>query len=266
MNPKKPHVQGIALKKQFGQHFLRDQSIIDHMIEHVELTPQTSVFEIGCGDGFLTRSIVQQTIARLWIFEIDVEWANYVRSTISDDRMKVFEENFLDVDFTRFEEHAPWTLLANLPYQVSFPIIYKLKQNAHLLKEGVIMIQEEVAQKILKTEGRGYGFPALFLQHCFDFKLLKKIPPGAFFPPPKVHSRLLYFKPKVNVQVIPDEQLFWKFIKICFHQPRRTFKNNLEQSHYNLEQVPEAMLKLRAQQMSMDDLLRVWDMVRGSPS
>ena len=56
---------------------------------------------------------------------------------------------------------------------------------------------------------------ALALGIRFDFKLLRKIPPGAFFPPPKVYSRLLYFKPKANVQLIPDEQLFWKFIKIC---------------------------------------------------
>ena len=124
------------------------------------------------------------------------------------------------------------------------------------------MIQEEVAQKIVKTEGRGYGFPALFLQHVFDFKLLKKIAPSAFFPPPKVTSRLLYFKPKAVVDEIPQEQEFWKFIKYCFHQPRRTLKNNLEQYHYDLTKVPEVTLQLRAQQMSKADLLKVWDLLR----
>ena len=61
------------------------------------------------------------------------------------------------------------------------------------------MIQEEVAQKLVKTSGRGYGYPSLFFQHYFDLQLLMKIAPGAFFPPPKVHSRLVYFKPRTNI-------------------------------------------------------------------
>lgn len=261
---KPPRQHGIALKKQLGQHFLRDQSVVDQMIDHVTLTPQTSVFEIGCGDGFLTQSILQQEIARLWVFEIDPEWAGHVSSTLADPRLKVFEENFLDLDFQRLASNAPWTVLANLPYQVTFPIIYKFRENRHLIQEGVVMVQEEVAQKIVKTGGRGYGFPALFLQHCFEFKLLRKIPPGAFYPPPKVESRLLYFKPKAVVASIPDEQEFWRFIKICFHQPRRTLKNNLEQSHYDSSQVPPAVLQLRAQQMGMEELLSVWAVIKSS--
>lgn len=260
--PPRPQSQGINLKKQFGQHFLRDHSVIENMIENVELTPQTSVFEIGCGDGFLTSAILHQKIKQLWVFEIDPEWANYVRNTYPDKRMTVFEENFLDIDFAGLKPDAPWTVLANLPYQVTFPIIYKFRDNRHLLKEGVIMIQEEVAQKIVKTEGRGYGYPALFLQHVFELKLLKKIPPTAFFPPPKVTSRLLYFKPKAVVDEIPQEKEFWKFIKLCFHQPRRMLRNNLEQSHYDLTKVPESTLQLRAQQMSKEDLLKVWDLLR----
>ena len=66
---------GIQLKKGYGQHFLRDQSVVDKMIAQVTLTPETSVFEIGCGDGFLTKSILQTPIRRLWVFEIDPEWA-----------------------------------------------------------------------------------------------------------------------------------------------------------------------------------------------
>jgi 16S rRNA (adenine1518-N6/adenine1519-N6)-dimethyltransferase len=259
---KSPSSQGIELKKKYGQHFLRDQSVVDHMIQKVTLTPQTSLFEIGCGDGFLTRSILEQNIARLWIFEIDPEWATYVQQKYADPRLTVFQENFLDLDFSRLIYHAPWTLLANLPYSVSFPIMYKLHENFRLIKEGVVMVQEEVAQKMVKTGGRGYGFPALFLQHRFEFTLLRKVPPGVFYPPPKVYSRLVYFKPKAIVEDIPDEEMFWRFIKLCFHQPRRTLKNNLEQGHFNLENVPEKTLQLRAQQMGMQELLELWNLIR----
>lgn len=120
------------------------------------------------------------------------------------------------------------------------------------------MVQEEVAQKIVKTSGRGYGFPSLFFQHFFEWKLLDKIPPGAFYPPPKVDSRLLYFKPKTKLDLIPEEEEFWKFITICFKQPRRTLKNNLQNFHYNLNLIDNKILNLRAQQLNKTQLLDIW--------
>lgn len=255
--------KNIRIKKRFGQHFLRDKSIAHRIIENVEITKNTSVFEIGCGDGFLTRQILKTPVARLWVFEIDHEWAEHVGEQLgSDDRLTVFTENILDVDFTNFEDFKPWTLLANLPYQVTFPILYLLHKNKHLLKEGVIMVQEEVAQKIVKKGGRGYGFPSLFFQYHFDWKLLSKVSPKAFYPPPKVYSRLMYFKPKENIKAIPDEEKFWKFIKTCFRQPRRTLRNNLIQTHYDLPKISDENLALRAQQMTMDDFLKLWDLLR----
>lgn len=254
--------QGIALKKQYGQHFLRDQAIVERIVESVDLDENSSVFEIGCGDGFLTRTILKEKIARLWVFEIDHEWVDHIQKTIHDERLEVFEQNILDLDFGVFKSHAPWTLLANLPYQITFPILHLLQRNRALLKEGVIMVQEEVAQKILKTSGRGYGFPSLYFQHFFDWKVLDKISPSAFYPPPKVYSRLLYFKPKSILESISDEENFWKFIKTCFRQPRRTLKNNFAQTHYQIGKLDEKTLALRAQQMSMEDLIEVWNKIQ----
>lgn len=252
----------IQIKKKYGQHFLREHVYCYHMIEAVEITDRTSVFEIGCGDGFLTRDILQTNIARLWVFEIDPEWANYVREEIKDPRLTVYEQNFLDLDFDILKPFAPWTILANLPYLVTFPILHKFHANRHLIKEGVVMIQEEVAQKLVKTHGRGYGYPSLFFQYYFDLKLLDKVPPGAFLPPPKVMSRLVYFKPKANVKPIPDEDAFWDFIDACFKQPRRTMFNNLRGTKYDVNKVSEAILKLRAQQMSMQDFLELWNLLK----
>lgn len=253
--------KGIPLKKGYGQHFLRDHTVTQRIVNAVPLNDQSSVFEIGCGDGFLTQTILQQKLARLWVFEIDADWANYVRKAFPDKRMTVYEQNILDLDFTMFEPHKPWILLANLPYQVTFPILRLLQRNRHLLQEGVIMIQEEVAQKILKTSGKGYGFPSLFYQRYFVWHKMDKVPPGAFYPPPKIYSRLLHFKPRTDVQPIENETEFWKFIKICFRQPRRTLKNNLAQSHYDWSVLPEAQLMLRAQQMGMEDFVGLWQVL-----
>ncbi len=252
---------GIPLKKKFGQHFLCQDSIVHVMLAQVKLD-NASVLEIGPGDGFLTRYILQHPVARLWSFEIDADWVHHLQATIQDQRFMVFEENVLDIDFSRLQEHAPWVLLANIPYQITFPILHLLFKHRDLVPEGVIMIQEEVAQKLVKTSGRGYGYPSLFFNHYFELKLLTKVPPTAFHPAPKVFSRLVYFKAKQVVEPIPDEENFWKFIKICFHQPRRTLRNNFAQSQYDQAKISAEQLALRAQELSMQDLLKLWELVR----
>lgn len=248
---------GIEIKKRYGQHFLRDMRIIEDIVRAFDLR-DASVMEIGCGDGVLTQALLQEPIRRLWVFEIDIEWVAYVRNKLKDPRLTIFEENILDVAGQKLEEHQPWILLANLPYQITFPILHFLQRNRHLIHKGIVMVQEEVAEKILKTSGRGYGYPSLFFQRYFTWKKLTKVPAGAFEPAPKVTSRLLQFTSNIDVQEIPQEQEFWQFIKLCFHQPRRTLQNNLVQGHYNLEVLKDENLSLRAQQMSMDDLIRVW--------
>lgn len=254
----------IRIKKEFGQHFLRDMNVVKSITANVEIDENTHVFEIGCGDGVLTKEILNTRMAKLWVFEIDPEWSGFVYNSLGRDnlRMDIFTENILDVDFTRFEERAPWTLLANLPYQITFPILHMLQRNIDLLKEGVIMVQEEVAQKIVKTSGRGYGFPSLFFQHYFYWKLLDKIGPEAFCPPPKVNSRLMHFKPRKDIIEIQDEPDFWKFIKLCFKSPRRTLLNNLKQTHYDYSKLSQETLGLRSQQMDIKDFLNLWYLLR----
>jgi 16S rRNA (adenine1518-N6/adenine1519-N6)-dimethyltransferase len=257
------HLEGIPIKKQFGQHFLRDQQVIDTMISSVALTSERSVFEIGCGDGFLTRSILNNPCARLRVFEIDPDWAAYVTEHYPDPRLEMLTENILDVDFPeQFTSHQPWILLANLPYQITFPLLFKLQKHRSLLQEGVVMVQDEVAHKLLKSSGRDYGFVSLFFQHYFTWKSLVKIPPTAFFPPPKVNSRLLHFIPHTSTTPIPDEDQFWKFVKSCFAQPRRNLRNNLLATPY-LTKFPQGTSydNLRAQQMTYENFLEVWNKI-----
>lgn len=255
-------IGGISTKKKFGQHFLRDQSVVDSMLAAVSITPQSSIFEIGCGDGFLTRSILATHCARLWVFEIDPAWADYVQKYYPDPRMMIFQEDIIQVDFARFQPHAPWLLLANLPYQITFPLLYRLHEFRHLLQEAVVMMQEEVAQKLTKQSGRGYGIHALFFQYYFTVRLLTKVPPSAFVPPPKIYSRLVYLKPKMHVVPIAQEDAFWRFIKFCFAFPRRTLKNNLAQTHYGRYLESMEFGNKRAQEMCMDDFLALWEHIR----
>lgn len=259
MSKKTPKKQGIVLKKKFGQHFLQSSIYIDRMLENVQFDDHACVFEIGCGEGILTQGILQQPLKKLWVFEIDEQWAELVQNKHkNDERLTVFHENILQADLEKLHEEKSWILLANLPYNITFPILHLLYQHKSVVREGVVMMQEEVAQKILKTSGRGYGYPSLFFQHYFNWKLLEKIPPEAFFPPPKVYSRLLYFQTRENPEIIPDEINFWKFIKVCFHQPRRTLRNNLAQGHYDINLFSADLLEKRAQELIMADFLTLW--------
>lgn len=259
MERRRPSIKGIDLKKKYGQHFLHDQCVVDTILMQVNFDENSSVFEIGCGDGFLTKSILKQKFARFWVFEIDSEWADFVKNKYHDERMKIFEADILQVDFSVFNEFKPWILLSNLPYQITFPILYKLTENYSQLKEAVIMVQEEVAEKIMKTSGRGYGFTSLYLQYFFEWKMLIKIGPNSFYPPPKINSRLLYFKPKQELLHISNETEFWNFIKRCFSHPRRNLKNNLKTFHYDLTLLSEETLNLRAQQINMIGFLEIWN-------
>jgi len=252
---------GIPLKKEHGQNFLHDSTVVDDMLKAVNLENR-SVFEIGCGAGFLTKEILKKNIARLWVFEIDPAWATKVSTELAHSKMTVHTSNILDIDFAIFDEHKPWILLSNLPYHVTFPILSMVQRNRDKISEGVVMVQEEVAQKIVKDAGRGYGYISLFYQYYFDWTLLTKVPPTAFYPEPKVYSRLMHFKVKPDVKPIIDEQDFWRFIKLCFMQPRRTLRNNLGQTHLNLSQVSEETLKLRAQQLDFSKLLELWQLIK----
>ncbi|MFC1854423.1 16S rRNA (adenine(1518)-N(6)/adenine(1519)-N(6))-dimethyltransferase RsmA [Candidatus Dependentiae bacterium] len=251
-----------AKKKAFGQHFLRDNSVVENMIKRVDVENGYNVLEIGCGDGFLTRAILEQgSCKKLLCFEIDPEWYEFVRKTVRDrdTRLDIRLENVLDFDWRNLEKFQPLVMLANLPYQITFPILYRIQQCKGLFKEGVVMIQEEVAQKIVAGSGRNYGYVSLFLQHNFELELLDRIAPEAFEPPPKVYSRLLYFKPRFDALEIKNEAKFWKFVKICFASPRKTLKNNLLAAGFDISLFSGELLALRAQQMNFDDFLVIWD-------
>ena len=246
-------------KKALGQHFLRKQSVVDNMISRVKITDQ--VMEIGCGDGFLTEAILKQTPCKgLLCYEIDHQWADIVKENIRDPRLTIKVENILDAEF----DDQKRIILANLPYQITFPILFMIQRNKHLFPEGVIMVQEEVAQKLVAKRGKKYSATSIFLQHHFNLELMEKIPPGAFEPPPKVHSRLVYFSTKNEP---PLDEEFWKFLKLLFKQPRRTIENNIKTTHLDLAKFPSDLLKKRAQELSIDEFIEIWsaqaDLVTG---
>lgn len=262
MKPKhRPSSGGIPLQKKHGQFFLRDQRVVMDMLASVDLK-NASVFEIGCGDGFLTRSILAEPVKQLHVFEIDPMWGKRVQETYGNPRLTMHVTDFLEISSDMLASDTRWIVLSNLPYHVTFPILHKIKEFGDLVPAGAFMMQEEVAQKLVRSSGKGYGYVSLFFQYYFDWKLLSKVVPGCFYPEPKVFSRLIAFTRKKDVAEIPQEKDFWRFIRFCFSQPRRTLRNNLAQTHIDLETIAAETLDLRSQQLSMSDFLKLWELVR----
>lgn len=255
-----PHQHGISVKKQHGQNFLRDTAVLERIVAHAAIPAGASVLEIGCGDGALTRELLTSSLGHLRVYEIDPEWAHHVEIRVKDPRLSIVQKDILAVDLaTELADKAPWILVANLPYHITFPILQKLIASPALVQRGIFMVQEEVAQKLVGKQGRSYGAVSIFFQHHWHLSLHEKIGPSAFFPPPKIDSRLVEFRVREQVASIPHEADFWRFIKACFHQPRRTLRNNLAPYHYNLSVVPDEVLALRAQQMAPKEFYLLWD-------
>lgn len=254
---------GVRLKKKYGQHFLRDYDVLASIIMHAQLTEHDAVLEIGCGDGFLTSALLDSPLKKLWSFEIDAEWAAKIKQKVDDDRFTLFEQDFLEYNPELFAADAPWILVANLPYNITFPILEIIRKHTAFFSRGVIMIQKEVAEKLVKKAhgGKDYGFVSLYYQYYFDFKLLDKVLPESFIPAPKVISRLISFTVKHNRIPINKEAEFWEFVKLCFKQPRRTLRNNLANVPHLLAVFDEQTLAKRAQQLNMDELLLLWDKI-----
>lgn len=247
-------------KKSLGQHFLRRHSVVDAMIEKVKASCDGRVvLEIGCGDGFLTEKILAKTdCKKLICLELDSHWADFVSNKIQDPRLVVYNVNALDVDWLSLAEGEKMVMLANLPYNVSVPLIKKLREELSAFIEGVFMVQEEVAQRFAAKGGANFGSISVFLQHVLDFGLMTKIPPEAFSPPPQVDSRLVYFKPKQSLIQIREEAGFWRFIKACFASPRRMLRNNIKGYNFSSDVLNQKIEGLRAQQMTFEQLLELW--------
>lgn len=253
-------LHNISLKKSLSQSFLNDEKVVLDALNAVSITNESMIFEIGCGAGILTSAILETNCKQLVVFEIDEEWSSFVQKKhATDKRLVMVTKNILDVSLQDYlHSSSSWILLANLPYAITFPILHMLQKNRFLLKEGVVMVQKEVANKLLQTRGRGYGYVSLFFSHYFELSLVRYVASSAFYPKPKIDSALVAFKTVKHQEKILKEEEFWKFVKACFSQPRKMLKNSLASYSYTMNEKYAFMLQKRAQEISKQELIEIW--------
>lgn len=217
----------IKAKKKFGQHFLTDINIVNQMIEAASIKNEENIWEIGPGLGILTEQLIVKT-KKLVAFEIDNDLIPILSKKYNEKFMLVHKD-ILDVNWSDYlHENGTTKLVANIPYQITSPLLYKIVDYREHFSKIVIMIQKEVAERLsAKPANKNYGVLTIKTQFYFNIELLCKVPASSFSPVPKVDSAVVVLTPRKDIPDISNLDYFWALVESCFRNRRKTLRNNL---------------------------------------
>jgi len=225
-----------------GQHFLRDPNILNKIAAAVHVLPGEAVLEIGAGKGPLTAALAAAG-ARIIAVEKDPPLATALRAEKMEG-VTIVEGDILDLDWPALmKEHGapagPFAVAGNLPYSISSPILFRVVDLKDVISRAVFLVQREMAERITAGPGsKDYAPLGILLQIHFEAKILFRLHPGSFIPPPKVESAvLLLTKRECPLVAIEDEAGFRKFLFAAFAQRRKTLSNNLAAAGYPSEEI-----------------------------
>lgn len=227
----------IRAKKRLGQNFLLDKGILARLAEAAELTTADTVLEIGPGSGNLTVELAKRAGAVIAV-EADKELEPVLTGNLAGlDNVQIVWGDFLEQGLEDLWRLAPTGLngerkvAANLPYYITSPVLIKLLTNSYRPSLAVILVQLEVAQRLVAQPGtKDYGSLSVLTQFYTRPELVLKVPPAAFFPRPKVWSAAvrLRFRDQPAV-VVEDEEFFFQVVRASFGHRRKVLANSLQQ-------------------------------------
>lgn len=244
----------VRAKKSLGQHFLRDQNIARKITE--SLQPLTrEVLEIGPGMGVLTRYLFADTRFSVRAIDVDRESIEYLHNELPEYKDRILYGDFLKTDIREYYTE-PFSVIGNLPYNISSQIFFRIIENRESVRQVVCMIQKEVAERIAAPHGsKTYGILSVLLQTFYDIEYLFTVGEKVFTPPPKVKSAVVRLHRNTRVQLECDEKLFFNVVKTGFNQRRKTLRNSIRgllppgfESDY---------LNMRPEQLSVSDFLQL---------
>lgn len=271
----------IAPQKKLGQNFLIDNNIKNIIVNTLNLERDETLFEIGTGLGGLTLSLIPRA-KHVFSIERDIRFKPILDDILSpySDDVTVIYQNILTFDLAQFllqkkeEGYNIEKLVGNLPYSISFPLLKKLIEVKSLLKVAVIVVQKEVADRMLAKPGsKNYGLLSILFNYYTETEKIHLIKPDVFFPKPKIDSLLIriHFLEEPKIKII-DEKLFFDIVKAIFQHRRKSLNNALKLyfGTYRLKNLLEESLKeaginpnQRGETLSLEEFSRLTKALKG---
>lgn len=255
-------------RPKLGQHFLSDARYCSRVAEAIDLDADDLVIEIGPGQGAITGLLARRARSVVAI-EVDCDLVNQLRQKFLEvPSVEIVHSDVLQVDLgeiCRKRNIDRCSVFGNLPYYITSPIIHHLLASARYVRAMALLVQREVANRLVACPGtRDYGYLTVFTSLYSTAHKVLQIPPGAFSPPPKVHSTLVRFEIRSDAQsVTAEDEAFVRFLKQSFALKRKMLVNCLS-PHYARQAVEEELRRLglprtvRAEQLSVEQLVAVF--------
>lgn len=219
---------GLAPKRSFSQNFLVARPTVERIAAALAPRPDELTVELGPGLGTLTGALLRGG-ARVLAVERDPDMLVVLRQEFGHvDEFSVIEGDATTVDLSAFaQEHGPIALVGNLPYAVTGAIFQNITAHRTALSRAVVMIQREVRDRLLASPGtKAYGALTVFVQASFAVEPVLRVPPGAFFPPPKVESAVVRLVPLATPRA-EETPAFRSIVHAAFGARRKTLRNAL---------------------------------------
>ncbi len=252
-------------KKKFGQNFISDKNLLKAIVDDADIGNEDEVLEIGAGAGSLTTKISQRA-KRVVSYEIDSDLQSTLTSLnltnvkfVFGDIMKYSIED-IEKDFS-----GGYKIIANLPYYITSPLIFKFLNNSDKVQSLTIMVQKEVADRIVaKADGKDYGVLSVMVQFFGKAKITRQVSRKMFYPQPNVDSSVVNITLDRRYKEI-DKESFYKFIQTCFSMRRKTLKNNLSQyqDYLDLIKILDGnVLSRRAESFSVEEFIEMYKKIK----
>ena len=218
-------------RKRFGQHFLTNNHIADRITASADISANDIVLEIGPGTGILTGKLIEYA-GKIVAVEIDRDLVSILRKRFGGkENFTLIEDDILHVDLHELfkEVSTRIKVVSNIPFNISTPIIDFLIQNRVVVSQAVLMLQKEVAERLLAVPGtKKYGLTTLNLALCARIRKIMDVKPGSFNPPPNVMSTVVSIEfSEQYLYPLNNEALYRKLTGITFRQRRKMMRNTL---------------------------------------
>ncbi len=236
---------GLRPRKAWGQHFLLHPHQAQRIVAALGLSGEETVVEIGPGLGALTVFLAQEAKGVVAL-ERDPALAQFLGEELfpQNPHLEILCQDVLNYDFLTSSRNAekPLAVVGNLPYQITSPLLFKLIEEKAALSRAVLMMQQEVGDRLAAPPGtKDYGVLSVLIQYHFSLERLFSLAPGNFYPPPQVDSVVLRLTPREAAPPAEDEALFTRVVKAAFAHRRKTLNNTLVSRAPEFGITPETM-------------------------